>query len=513
MRLIPRAALLGVDDKSGVGDFAKGLRELGVDLYATAGTQARLTQLGVACSALSDLTGLTEMLGGRVKTLHPAVHAGILARRDRVEDMEQLSALGWRPIDMVVVNLYPFERRVAEGADRSGLIEAIDIGGPTMLRAAAKNWSQVAAVSSPGQYGWVLAALRAGGLEEEQLRRLAEEVFFLTSGYDQAVARQLRSWSPRDRDWPARITVGGTLREELRYGENPHQRGAIYRSGATPRGVAAAEQLQGDALSYVNWLDADAAWRLVRSLDQPAAVVVKHGNPCGLAVAEEAATAFLRAYDCDPRSAYGGVVALNRPLSPQAAAAVARHFLQVLVVPDVDGDARQQLARRSQLRVLRLPASDPGGGELEIRSLDGGFLAQDPDPEDEAETGFRVVSRRAPSPGEWEQLRLAWHVVAGVRSNAIVLCRLGMAVGVGAGQMSRVEAVQLAVQRAGERAGGSCLASDAFFPMADGLELAAAAGVTAAIHPGGSVRDQSVIDAADAAGMALVATGVRHFRH
>jgi phosphoribosylaminoimidazolecarboxamide formyltransferase/IMP cyclohydrolase len=509
----PTRALLGVDDKTGLVEFARGLAANGVELVATGGTQAALERAGIGVTPVARLTGMPEMLDGRVKTLHPAIHAGILARRDQPAHRRALADHGFEEIDMVVVNLYPFERAARAGAGLDQVVDQIDIGGPTLLRAAAKNWRSVAAVSSPDQYQEVLLELNAGELSEQLLSRLAVLVFRLTSGYDAFIAdhlEQAAEIAPGARI-PDRISIAGPLLRPLRYGENPHQEGAIYSTSATPEGLAGARQLQGPALSYTNWLDADSAWRIVQTLPRPGAVVVTHTNPCGAAGAPTAAEAFSLAYACDSRSAYGGVVALNQPVDGAAAELLARHFLELVIAPLVTDEAVQRLAGRDRLRLLAVSSqlSRPG---LEVRSIDGGVLVQTPDLGDPQER-FEVVSRRAPTAAEWQQLRLAWTLVRGVKSNAIVLCRDSMAVGIGAGQMSRVEAIELAISRAGERAAGSCLASDAFFPMADNLEVAAASGIAAAIHPGGSKRDREVIEIADRNGMALVATGVRHFRH
>ena len=510
----PGRALLGVHDKRGVVELAAGLLRHGVELVATGGTERELRAAGIPVTPVSELTGVGEMLDGRVKTLHPAIHAGILARRDLPAHLQQLDAAGYPPFDMVVVNLYPFAEAAAAGLPLSEVAEQIDIGGPTLLRAAAKNWRWVAAVSAVHQYRPLLEALERGGLDEELLLSLAAEAFALTASYDAQIAAHLRRESGAGA-WPERLTLALTKVHELRYGENPHQTGALYAPPAAP-GVAGSRQLQGPELSYTNWLDADSAWRLVSALPRPAAVVVKHTNPCGAALGTGAAgvggaaDAFQRAYDCDPRSAYGGVVALNCPLDLAAADAIRAHFLELVLAPEVTPEAREWLASKGRLRVLEAPLA---ARSWELRSISGGVLAQEPDLGPDPEEQMAVVSVRAPSPEEWRQLRLAWQVVAQVKSNAIVLCRGGMAVGIGAGQMSRVEAVELAVARAGERARGSCLASDAFFPMADNLEVAGAAGITAAIHPGGSKRDREVIDTADRLGMALVTTGRRHFRH
>ena len=504
----PRRALLGVHDKQGVVELARGLLAHGVELVATGGTERELVAAGLPVTPVPKVTGVGEMMGGRVKTLHPAIHAGILARRDLPSDLEELRSAGHLPFDMVVVNLYPFAAAAAKGLPLPEVAEQIDIGGPTLLRAAAKNWRWVAAVSAPSQYRLVLEELDSGGLSDELLLRLALDAFSLTAAYDAQIAAHLGRQTG-ETSWPDWLTIPLARSQELRYGENPHQRGALYAApGAS--GVAQSRRLQGPELSYTNWLDADSAHRLVMSLRGPAAVVVKHTNPCGAALGEDGASAFQRAYDCDPRSAYGGVVALNRPLDERAAELIASHFLELVLAPEVTEGALQRLARKERLRVLEAPPPSPA---LELRSISGGVLVQEPDTGPVGEPRMEVVSHREPSPEEWAQLALAWRVVAQVKSNAIVLCQGGMAVGIGAGQMSRVEAVELAVARAGDRARGSCLASDAFFPMADNLEVAGAAGVTAAVHPGGSKRDLEVIATADRLGMALVTTGRRHFRH
>ncbi|MHB1575370.1 MAG: bifunctional phosphoribosylaminoimidazolecarboxamide formyltransferase/IMP cyclohydrolase [Candidatus Dormibacteria bacterium] len=510
----PRRALLGVSDRTGLVELAAGLAEHQVELVATGGTEQVLRAAGLAVTPLSELTGMAEMLDGRVKTLHPAIHAGILARRDDADHMAQLVERGFTPIDMVVVNLYPFSEVVAAGGTLEQAVEAIDIGGPTLLRAAAKNWRHVAAVSSCDQYQAVLTELEGGALTEAFLAQLAVDVFRLTSAYDALIAEHLGAQlGAASSAAPEHMAISGRLRSSLRYGENPHQRASLYTVGPAAWGLAGAEQLQGGELSYTNWLDADSAWRLVSRLPGPGAVVIKHTNPCGAAIGATQAAAFQSAYSCDPRSAYGGVVGINRPLDEETAAAIARHFLELVVAPAITAEGAARLAPRTKLRVLRVPEAPGPRTAREVRSVDGGVLVQDSDPGDDDPAQFQVVSQRQPTPAEWEQLRLAWLLVAGVKSNAIVLCREGMAVGIGAGQMSRVEAIQLAIDRAGDRASGSCLASDAFFPMADNLELAAEGGITAAIHPGGSIRDQEVVAVADREGMALVATGRRHFRH
>jgi phosphoribosylaminoimidazolecarboxamide formyltransferase/IMP cyclohydrolase len=505
-------ALLGPHDKTGLVEFAGGLLACGVELIATDGTRRALAAAGVEATAVSALTGLPEMLDGRVKTLHPAIHAGILARRDLEGHLAQLAEHGFQPIDIVAVSLYPFRETVARGAPRAEVIENIDIGGPTLIRGAAKNADSVTVVVSPAQYPVVLAELRAhGAVSEATRRRLAAEAFAHVAAYDTAVAGYLAS-GRGDEAMPAELTVGGPRIAELRYGENPHQRGALYGVAGAGGGLARARHLQGPALSFTNWLDADAARRLVADFAEPAAAIIKHTNPCGFAVGEDIAEAYRRAHACDPRSAYGGVVALNRPLDAATAAELTSTFLEVLVVPGVDPAAAGQLARRERMRVLSVEGP-AGAAELDLRSIDGGLLVQTPDIVSTDRSAMRVATRRRPTDAEWADLLVAARVCRHVKSNAIVLVREGMAVGVGAGQMSRVEAAELAVARAGDAGRGSVAASDAFFPFADGLEVVGRAGATAVIQPGGSKKDDDVIAAADALGMAMVLTGERHFRH
>jgi phosphoribosylaminoimidazolecarboxamide formyltransferase / IMP cyclohydrolase len=504
-------ALLAPHDKTGLTEFARGLRECGVELVATDGTRRELAAAGIEAGPVSALTGLPEMLDGRVKTLHPAVHAGILARRDVPAHLAQLAEHGFVPIDIVAVSLYPFREAVAEGAPREEIVERIDIGGPTLIRGAAKNAASVAVVVSPAQYAQVLAELRAhGGVSEATRRRLAAEAFAHVAAYDTAVAAWLASQQPAEA-MPAELTVGGARLAELRYGENPHQRGALYAVPGPPGGLAHARRLQGPALSFTNWLDADAARRIVGDFTEPAAVIVKHTNPCGFATGADLCDAYRRAYACDPRAAYGGVVGVNRPLDPRAAAEITSTFLEVLVTGEIEPGAEEVLGRRQRMRVLAVDR--PAAPAYDVRSVDGGLLVQTPDEVSVDRASMQVVTRRPPTEAEWSDLLVAVRLCRHVKSNAIVVVRDGMGVGVGAGQMSRVEAAELAVARAGEAARGAAAASDAFFPFADGLEVLGRAGASAVIQPGGSRRDSDVVAAADALGMAMVLTGERHFRH
>jgi phosphoribosylaminoimidazolecarboxamide formyltransferase/IMP cyclohydrolase len=511
-----RRALLSVWDKAGLAAFARALDALGVELISTGGTAAALEAEGLRVTPVSALTGFPELLGGRVKTLHPAIAAAVLARPG---DEEELAAYGVAPIDLVVVTLYPFAR-VAQEREAAGerppfadLVEWIDIGGVTLLRAAAKNWARVGVVSRPDQYEAVAAELRASGtLSPETRRRLAADAFALTAAYDAAIAvRAAGTEGPEA--FPDPLVLTYRRAQELRYGENPHQRAALYLTDAPPPGqVLTARVLQGKALSYNNLVDLDAAWQAVREFAAPAAVVVKHATPCGAALGRDGPEAIRRALDADPVSAFGGIVAVNRPLDAPGVEAFGETFLEAVIAPEVTPDALARLAARRHLRVLDAGSSAPSAAPVALRWLPGGVLVQEADREGlPAET--RVVTRRAPGEAEWADLRFAWLVCKHVRSNAIVLASGGQTVGIGAGQMSRVDSVRLAAWKAGERARGAVLASDAFFPFPDGVEVAATAGVTAVIQPGGSVRDREVIAAADAAGIAMVLTGVRHFRH
>jgi phosphoribosylaminoimidazolecarboxamide formyltransferase / IMP cyclohydrolase len=505
-------ALLSVSDKTGLIEFARGLTEHGYDLVATSSTSRALADAGIEVQQVADVTGFPEMLDGRVRTLHPAIHAGILARRDDPEHMRQLAESRYDPIDLVVVSLYPFAETLAGGADDDAIVENIDIGGPTMIRAAAKNRDSVAVVVTPAQYEAVLSELRAhGSVSRETRHRLAMEAFAHVAAYDTQVAAWLRGGAAGEA-MPAELTVGGSRLHELRYGENPHQRGALYAVPGPPGGTAQARQLQGAALSFTNWLDVDAARTLVAEFDEPAACIIKHTNPCGFAVGTVPVDAYRRAYDCDPRSAFGGIVGVNRTIDLATATAITETFLEAVVCPGLDEDAAAQLATKPRIRVLivdRPSRAEP----FDVRSIDGGLLVQTRDRVITDRATMTVASARQPDDAEWRDLLIAWRVCRHVKSNAVVIVNDGMAVGVGAGQMSRVESSELAVARAGDRAAGAVSASDAFFPMPDGLETLGRAGVRSVIHPGGSKNDPKVTEAADALGMAVVLTGERHFRH
>jgi phosphoribosylaminoimidazolecarboxamide formyltransferase/IMP cyclohydrolase len=523
-----RRALVSVADKTGVVELVRGLIGLGFEIVSTGGTARTLEQAGLAVVPVSSVTGFPELMDGRVKTLHPAIHAGILARRDRADDLASLDAHRLSTIDLVAVNLYPF----AEAARRpettfDALIEEIDIGGPALVRAAAKNFRGVIVVVDPSDYPRVLAALaRPGGPEGPWRLELAAKAFRHTAGYDQTIAATLAEVTHGPEGFvrgaagvlPAPWLHGLPLVRQLRYGENPHQKGSWYALPGVEAGFSSTRVLQGKELSYTNLLDLDAASRLVREFEEPAAAVVKHTNPCGAAVGSTAADAYIGARDADPLSAFGGVVALNRPIDADAARAIASTFIEAVIAPRVEEAARAVLAAKSALRVLEADFSHVA--DVDVRSIAGALLCQDRDGVEEARGAWplpdgspRVVTTRAPSDAEWEALRFAWRVCAHVKSNAIVFTARDRTLAIGAGQMSRVDAVKVAVMKAGATLAGSVAASDAFFPFRDGLDAIAAAGATAVVQPGGSVRDAEVIAAADEHGLAMVFTGRRHFRH
>ena len=507
-------ALVSVSDKSGLETFARGLHELGVELVSTSGTAAALAEAGIPFTSVEDLTGAAEMLGGRVKTLHPSIHAGILARRDRAEDMRTLEEQGIKPIDMVVCNLYPF-RAVANRREVSEteVIENIDVGGPTMVRAAAKNHQAVAVVTEPERYGFLLDELRAGAgsLSNETRRDLAGEAFAHTAGYDAAIS----AWFTDTDPFPEHLVLDLVKAGDLTYGENPHQRAAFYvEAGARRHLLSRIEQLGGRALSFNNLGDLNAARSAVAAFQVPACVIVKHGNPCGAAVGATVEEAYAKALAADPLSAYGGVIAVNRPVSEELARALHEQFVEVLFAPGYDDAGLEVLRGKGELRILedreRRKASP---GERDFRRVLGGVLVQDRDTDLDDRDAMTVVSEAAPDERGWGDLLFAWRLCRYARSNAIVIARDLASVGIGSGQTSRVDAVRLAVEKAGDRASSAALASDAFFPFDDGPRAAVAAGVKAIIQPGGSKRDDEVIAAANELGVAMVFTGRRHFLH
>jgi phosphoribosylaminoimidazolecarboxamide formyltransferase/IMP cyclohydrolase len=519
-----RRALISVADRAGIAAFAGALAARGVALISSGGTAGFLRAEGIAVTEVADLTGFPEILDGRVKTLHPVIHGGLLARRDRSDHLAALAERGIAPIDLLVCNLYPFAQTVASGASHEECIENIDIGGVALIRAAAKNHDAVTVVTDPGDYDRVLAGMASGGgaVGADLRRELARKAFALTAAYDVAIAEWMVGGDAAP--VPDTFLLAAPLAQRLRYGENPHQRAAFYRIGENRPGVATARQLQGKDLSYNNYADADAAFELVAEFAPPAAAIVKHANPCGAAIGATLREAWDKALACDPVSAFGGIVAVNRPLDVTTAEAIARLLIEVVIAPDADEAAKAVLARRAALRLLVTGSvPDPMAPGRSFRSLAGGVLAQERDRISAEPQRWRIVTRRPPSEAEVADLGFAMTVAKHVKSNAIVFARGGASVGIGAGQMSRVDSVRIAATKAaeiGRAAGlpqsptvGSVLASDAFFPFADGLEAAIAAGATAVIQPGGSVRDNEVITAADAAGIAMAFTGIRHFRH
>ena len=514
-RLPVRRALVSVFDKEGLDRLAAALGAAGVEVVSTGSTAAVLEGHGLRVIRVEQLTGFPEMLDGRVKTLHPRVHAGLLADRGRPEHRAALEAAGIAPFDLVVVNLYPFEDTVdGQGVDDALAVERIDVGGPAMVRAAAKNHAFVAVVCDPGDYRLVEAALAAGGTTLAERRDLAARAFARTAAYDAAVASWMGDRAGGQR-FPERLTVGGRLRQMLRYGENPHQAAAFYVAGGPggPWGLGAATQLAGKELSYNNLLDADAALALAAEhADRPFAAIVKHTNPCGAAIGATLEEAYAGALEGDPVSAFGGVVGLSRPLDAATATRIAGIFTEVVVAPGFDQQALAALAGKPSLRLLQVDPAMPAG-RVAVRSVAGGLLAQEPDHGGDDPAGWSLQAGDPPGPELLADLALAWSVAGHVKSNAIVLARDGRVVGVGAGQQSRVDSVRIAVAKAGERASGAAAGSDAFFPFADGVEALAAAGVRAVAQPGGSVRDAEVTAAAAAAGMAMLHTGRRHFRH
>src|SRR5215475_11118183 len=520
-----RRALLSVHDKTGVVDFARGLAGLGVQILSTGGTAKLLRDSGVPVLDVSEVTGFPEMLDGRVKTLHPKVHGGILARRDVPAHMRALESHGIGPIDLVVVALYPFEQTVVKpGVGFEEVIENIDIGGPSMIRGAAKNHSAVGVVTDPSQYAEVLEELRANGgaLSDATRARLALEAFHRTAQYDAAIARYLggrEGLGQADPEFPERLSLDFQRLQHLRYGENPHQAAAFYRAAGPPTGLAAAEQLHGPELSYNNLLDWSAALGLLLEYDEPVAVVIKHTNPCGVATADTVGAAVRKAKACDPVSIYGGIVGVNRRLDMEVVKELSGILLEILFAPAYDADALDELRRtKKKCRIFQLPClrADYPARWDEARSVIGGFLLQDADLVDLDPSTLRVVSKRAPTAGEMTALRFAWRITKHAKSNAIVLATADHVVGVGAGQMNRVDSARLAVMRARElglETRGTVCGSDAFFPFRDGLDVVAKAGTTAVLHPGGSLRDEEVVAAADEHEMAMVVCGIRHFKH
>jgi phosphoribosylaminoimidazolecarboxamide formyltransferase/IMP cyclohydrolase len=523
-------ALISVYDKTGVVEFARELASAGIEIVSTGGTARLLREAGIAVRDVAELTGWPEMLGGRVKTLHPKVHGGILFQRGKPEDRKEAAEHGIVPIDLVVVNLYPFSATAAKpGVTAEELIENIDIGGPAMVRSAAKNFQSVGVVTDPADYAAIAAEL-SGKRELSLATRLAlaRKAYARTARYDGEIATELERLAANGsvtlcglEKLPERIHIALERRQAMRYGENPHQAAALYvpaggPAGRPAMGLAGAKQIQGKELSYNNLVDLDAAWALASEFRRPAVAIIKHSNPCGAAEQGSLRDAYLKALECDPISAFGGVLAFNRPLDTATAEEVAKLFAECIVAPGYEPAALGKFAAKKNLRLLEMPPQAVTTAELELKRISGGVLVQEPDEHELAETELKVATERAPSEAEHRALLFAWKVCKHVKSNAIVFAREGQAVGVGAGQMSRVDSVKIAVIKAGTAGlslAGSVVASDAFFPFPDGVEEAGKAGATAVIQPGGSVRDAEVIAAANKLGMAMVFTGVRHFRH
>jgi phosphoribosylaminoimidazolecarboxamide formyltransferase/IMP cyclohydrolase len=517
-----RRALVSVYDKTGLAELAVALHEAGAELVSTGSTAAAIEAAGVPVTRVEELTGFPESLDGRVKTLHPAVHAGLLADLRRPAHADQLAELGLAPFDLLVSNLYPFTETVAAGGGVDECVEQIDIGGPAMVRSAAKNFASVAVVTSPSGYPELLAAVREGGFTLPQRQALAARAFAMIAEYDLAVAAwtadalvERADPAPGAACWPEFAGVAARLSLVLRYGENPHQAAALYTDPAAPPGLAQAEQLHGKEMSYNNYVDADAAWRSAHDFEEPCVAIIKHANPCGIAVAADVAQAHRKAHACDPTSAFGGVIAVNRPVTETMARQVAEVFTEVLVAPSYEGGALDVLTGKKNLRILVAPPWSPAGAEA--RQVSGGLLVQtadriDTDGDDPA--GWRLAAGDPADPETLADLVFAWRAIRSVKSNAILLATGRATVGVGMGQVNRVDAARLAVTRAGaERARGAVAASDAYFPFPDGLQVLIDAGVRAVVQPGGSVRDQLSIDAAAAAGVPLYLTGTRHFFH
>lgn len=516
-------ALISVYDKSGLAEFAGRLAKLGIEIVSTGGTARFLRDAGITVRDVAELTGSPEMLGGRVKTLHPKVHGGILFRRGNADDRKQAAEHGIAAIDMVVVNLYPFSATAGKpGVTAEELIENIDIGGPTMLRSAAKNFESVAVVTDPADYAGLLEELESAREIRLATRlNLARKVFALTTRYDGLIATQLERLSAdkhlelaqTGETLPLRLHFDFERQETMRYGENPHQQAALYVPAGRPRaGFAAARQLQGKELSYNNLVDLDAAWALAREFASPAVAIIKHNNPCGAAENASLAEAYRQALACDPVSAFGGVIALNRAVDEATAAELEKLFVECIAAPGYEKAALEKFSAKKNLRLLEMPAA-AASDDLELKRISGSMLVQQPDRRSVAESEWKTVTERQPTEAERRAMRFAWIVCKHVKSNAIVFAREGQALGIGAGQMSRVDSVKIAVMKAQMSLAGSVVASDAFFPFPDGVEEAAKAGAAAVIQPGGSVRDNEVIAAANRLGLAMVFTGVRHFRH
>lgn len=508
-----KRALISVSDKTGVVEFAKGLHELGVEIISTGGTMKAIADAGIPVISVSDVTGFPEMMDGRVKTLHPKVHGGILAIRDNPSHVAAMQEHGITGIDLVAVNLYPFRETIAKpDVTLPEAIENIDIGGPSMVRAAAKNYKYVTIVVDPSQYGDILERIKADTLTEEFRLSLSQKAFLHTGLYDCAIADYLAKKVEGESAMPAVYSIAYTKLQELRYGENPHQKAAFYKDPEARGGIAASRQLHGKELSYNNIVDMEAAWDLASEwTETPACAIIKHTNPCGTALGATPAEAFQRAFDADSKSAFGGIVAMNRECDAETAEKMKPIFFEVVMAPKFSAEALEILGTKKNIRLIEVPPVT--NEELQLKKVSGGLLIQTPDNSAETREDCKVVTDRAPTEEEWAAMEFAWKIVKHVKSNAIVLTGKDVTYGVGAGQMNRVGSADIAIAEAGEKAKGSVMASDAFFPFGDTIEAAGKAGITAVIQPGGSIRDQESIDMANKYGIAMVFTGCRHFRH
>lgn len=516
LRIIKRA-LISVSDKTGLDKLVPLLVSYGIEIYSTGGTAKALADMKMPHQDISKLTGFPEIMDGRVKTLHPLVHGGILGKPDKPDHAKAIAEHNIKPFDLIVVNLYPFSETVAKGADYDTCVENIDVGGPAMIRAAAKNHSYVTIITDPNDYKELIESMgiNAGEIALEFRKRMAMKAFALTSRYDAAIVHWMNAQA--NEEFPQSLNISGTRQQTLRYGENPQQRAALYLNPSQKTGLAYAKQMQGKELSYNNILDSDAALELICEFDAPSIAIIKHANPCGVASADDLAAAYKKALACDPVSAFGGIIAMNRKLDAATATAITEIFTEVVIAPDADEDAIKLFAKKPNLRLLLLPNFPARNAEHHtIRSISGGYLVQSRDGTAASQSQIRVVTKRQPSAEEIQDLLFAERVGKHVKSNAIVYAKNLSTVGIGAGQMSRIDSARIAKSKAAElklELRGSVAASDAFFPFADGLETIADAGTTAIIQPGGSMRDNEVIEAADKAGIAMVFTGTRHFRH
>jgi phosphoribosylaminoimidazolecarboxamide formyltransferase/IMP cyclohydrolase len=514
-----KRVLISVTDKTGVMEFARALAGFGAEILSTGGTAAQLRQSGIPVKDVSDYTGFPEMMDGRLKTLHPKIHGGLLALRDNPEHMKAVKEHGIDLIDMVVINLYRFEETVAKkDCTLEHAIENIDIGGPTMLRAAAKNYRFVSVVTSPADYSAIIDELKASGgkISESSNFALAVKTFQLTARYDAAISNYLGRLIPEDgmKDFPDVLTMQFTKAQDLRYGANPHQKAVFYRQPeVTASAITSATQLQGKELSYNNIMDSDAAWQMICDFDKPAAIVMKHANPCGAAVSVDLGTAYINAMKTDPVSAFGGIVAFNKPVDKKTAEELAKIFLEVIIAPGFDPEALNILRAKQNLRLLQIPPCDIRAKEYDFRRVVGGLLVQERDTEDFNLGKAEVVTKRKPTDDEYDALDFGWRVVKHVKSNAIVIANKDQLIGVGAGQMSRVDSTKIAIMKSSMPTKGAILASDAFFPFRDVVDIAAEAGITAIVQPGGSIRDKESVEACDEHGIAMVFTGRRHFKH